>query len=732
MATSVLNNVDAEAEASKYWNKICAEGTEIVEEYFDKMGFKSVLIVDYTLYSSKLISALKGEKVKVFLCVERMPDEVPQNVIICNNIKDTLRDNEINLIIDSDAKKYHLRRFMYDGFNVESSIIHLVFEKIACDEYFYWKRHNVAHLEEMLDNFFELASWRYNNIAVYGSGEIAEYFIKRTEEVKGVKIEQITKNDIIIDNKAQKLNIVKYLSTPITEIFYFGIAKEINFSRNGKSISVVNINEILKELFMNYELAYDIIPKLNKKNVQCFCFLYPDYYRLNKKLHDKGFPVFRKKPLLVNMVQDHRFDNDVKNFFCEYYSKEYPEGILKRPSVIEVDGQKKYAPFNSDYYNIVNGHRVTTDTPPNPRFTIHVFGKCAAMGRFVEDKNTIPSYLQRLINTTTGDYQVVNYGMEAEVEIHKKIKNVCFKKGDIVMIIYRYYNIYKKLNIEYTDLSETICEEVLSHREYFTDTPEHFNHLVNESIAKVIHETLINNFELDSSVLDTKEYFYLDGVNRSDTPDAVGNPEFTTFIERLKTMHVKNITGKIGAIVMNCNPFTNGHRYLIETAAKQCQVLYVFVVEEDKSFFSFKERYALVKIGTRDIPNVVVMPSGSFMISTLTFPEYFNKDAPSETKIDPSGDVEMFGKYIAPALDINVRFAGEEPLDIITKQYNDTMERILPAMGIEFNIIKRKETGGKPISASRVRKCLETKDFREIRNLVPETTFKYLLHKFNT
>ena len=84
----------------------------------------------------------------------------------------------------------------------------------------------------------------------------------------------------------------------------------------------------------------------------------------------------------------------------------------------------------------------------------------------------------------------------------------------------------------------------------------------------------------------------------------------------------KNVNG---AIVMNCNPFTRGHRYLIESAAKQVDTLYVFVVEEDKSFFPFTERLMLVRNGIKDLSNVIVLPSGKFMISSLTFPEYFVK-----------------------------------------------------------------------------------------------------------
>ena len=158
--------------------------------------------------------------------------------------------------------------------------------------------------------------------------------------------------------------------------------------------------------------------------------------------------------------------------------------------------------------------------------------------------------------------------------------------------------------------------------------------------------------------------------------------------------------------------------------------LYIFVVEEDKSIFPFEDRIELVRKGTADIPNVTVLPSGKFIISSLTFTDYFGKSELQDRVIDPSMDVTIFGEYIAPALGINIRFAGEEPLDNVTRQYNETMARILPKYGIDFEVIPRKEQDGEVISASRVRKLLKTKDFDAIAEIVPKTTLEYLKLKY--
>ena len=180
---------------------------------------------------------------------------------------------------------------------------------------------------------------------------------------------------------------------------------------------------------------------------------------------------------------------------------------------------------------------------------------------------------------------------------------------------------------------------------------------------------------------------------------------------------------------MNCNPFTLGHQYLVEYAAAKVARLYIFVVEEDKSEFPFADRIELVRQGVKHIPNVEVLPSGKFIISQTTFSGYFNKADLQDVQVDSSEDVEIFAKEIAPTLGITIRFAGEEPKDNVTRQYNETMKKILPRYGVEFCEIPRKEISAEPISASSVREALKVSDFDKIKKLVPDTTFLYLWAK---
>ena len=182
---------------------------------------------------------------------------------------------------------------------------------------------------------------------------------------------------------------------------------------------------------------------------------------------------------------------------------------------------------------------------------------------------------------------------------------------------------------------------------------------------------------------------------------------------------------------MNCNPFTLGHRYLVEYAAAKVLKLYIFVVEEDESEFPFADRIELVRQGVKDFANVEVLPSGKFIISQQTFSGYFNKAEMQDVQVDSSQDVEIFATEIAPTLGITVRFAGEEPTDNVTRQYNETMREILPRHGIEFCEIPRKTFGDEVISASTVREALKRGDFDKIKNLVPPATLMYLRGRYS-
>lgn len=180
-------------------------------------------------------------------------------------------------------------------------------------------------------------------------------------------------------------------------------------------------------------------------------------------------------------------------------------------------------------------------------------------------------------------------------------------------------------------------------------------------------------------------------------------------------------------LIMNCNPFTLGHQYLIEKAASENAEVLLFVVQEDKSSFPFDIRLDLVKRGTAHLKNVTVLPGTEYIISSATFPNYFLRKEDDSLLEYIKLDVTITGEHFCKKLGINKRYVGEEPFCPVTKKYNEIMEDILKKYGVEVIVIPRKESEEVAISASKVRELLKNEDYETLKTLVPGTTYEFLI-----
>lgn len=200
-------------------------------------------------------------------------------------------------------------------------------------------------------------------------------------------------------------------------------------------------------------------------------------------------------------------------------------------------------------------------------------------------------------------------------------------------------------------------------------------------------------------------------------------------IKKLIKNHNIDITKSRSALVMNCNPFTKGHRYLIEEASKVSNEVLVFIVEEDKSVFPFESRYNMVKEGTFDLENVKVIRGGEYIISLATFPTYFLKEEDDILKTYTDIDAGIFAKYFCKELNIDRRFVGEEPYCNVTRTYNDSLIKQLKRFNIDLTIIPRKSIQGEAISASKVRTLIKHKDINKLETFLPKVTLEFLQTK---
>ncbi|HEY8889862.1 MAG TPA: [citrate (pro-3S)-lyase] ligase [Clostridium sp.] len=186
---------------------------------------------------------------------------------------------------------------------------------------------------------------------------------------------------------------------------------------------------------------------------------------------------------------------------------------------------------------------------------------------------------------------------------------------------------------------------------------------------------------------------------------------------------------RVASIVINANPFTLGHQHLIEETSNENDVVHVFVVSEEASVIPFSVRYELVRRGTIHFKNIVLHKTGDYIISNATFPSYFIKDEENVVVVHAKLDLEVYKKYIVPALGINSRYVGEEPYCNVTKKYNEVMKESLENQGIKCKTIPRLNINGIAISASAVRQYIREDRIEEIKGLVPNTTYDYFRSK---
>lgn len=207
----------------------------------------------------------------------------------------------------------------------------------------------------------------------------------------------------------------------------------------------------------------------------------------------------------------------------------------------------------------------------------------------------------------------------------------------------------------------------------------------------------------------------------------------------------------IAAIVMNANPFTKGHRHLVEKAAQESGLVHIFVLSEEAGPIPFRVRFELVRAGISDLENVICHGSGNYIISSATFPGYFLEDEDEAVRAQAELDVAVFS-LIAKELGITARYAGDEPYSHTTAIYNEIMKEHLPDAGIEFIEVPRLDAGDqcksalgeetcgkemseqaargkdercKAISASIVRKAIGNGHLESVADMLPPATLEY-------
>ena len=445
---------------------------------------------------------------------------------------------------------------------------------------------------------------------------------------------------------------------------------------------------------------------------------------------------------------------DLDTLSDEYIQNIFPDIKIAR----DAHGLLFQEDYSSRWVNVVAGNRLTTGHSTQCDRTIHAFGASEIFGMGCEDSHTIPSFLQKRFNDAhaTGVqpliWRVQNYGVRAARLNCNLIRiwQADISPGDIVVLFDNYIILpqkdktgkYTLANERVTDIEEYnnlgipcidaryMFERPHNYGEIFFDSG-HFSYKGNTIIADVLFNYITAQIDnVESRTTPATAHYH----TQKATPAGISHPKMQEYIDFLhKNSFAPTAFGfLIGATVITANPLTLGHVHLLETAAGMVDHLYIFVVQENRFFFSFADRFKLVKAGIAHVDNVSVFHSGEFMVSSESFPEYFNKATSQHVSIDATRDILPFCIHIAPLLRVNRRFVGEEPLCQITKQHNEQLKIICPKHGIKLIEIPRIKRHEHIVSASLVRRLYTNKDWDQIHELVPQVTFNYLRQRENT
>ena len=462
--------------------------------------------------------------------------------------------------------------------------------------------------------------------------------------------------------------------------------------------------------------AYDeLIQKLADFGIKIYQLYYSeDENTEGRKRLWEGMRRWLEQPEARN-VNPHVTPSSAQGFYGELNQGTYAAEVGKLYFDLESNNvYTRLKDIQSRYLNIVNGERVTIGQPAEADRTIWFFGPCIIIGGFVEDQYTIESILQKKLNENGYSCKVVNCGChETPYQEMIRITSTPMKPGDVVVM---FVDNRPVAGTESVDMVE-ILDKNNAPAEWLLDNPAHCNHKANALYANELYERMQREGVLGAEVQQTERPSML-------TLDLAVN---TLHLDlRYNAFHPRK-DETVGFIGMHGNPFTYGHRYLIETASKQVDWLVCHVIEDELGTFSYAERFAMTIEGTRDLPNIKVDGSGPFQATRNVFEEYFVKVEPTDIQKSATLDTLIFAEIIAKRLGITCRFVGEEKHNPKMQYFNELLKEILPRYGIHVVEIPRIQAGEEPISASVARNAAVAGDIKKLLQNVPETTLSFMI-----
>ncbi|MBQ3784681.1 MAG: hypothetical protein II838_14800, partial [Lachnospiraceae bacterium] len=239
----------------------------------------------------------------------------------------------------------------------------------------------------------------------------------------------------------------------------------------------------ISESAFQYCAMNDAFLLLAKKGIPVFY-----YNRIGKEKNGFTYSVSAQNRMNNGLSFPKMYENidqyteDLKELFGDLYDKDYILQIGKIPQVVQKGNVYRHEDYTSKYVNVINGERIVLNQPKRFSRTLHIYGRCGVFGYAVEDKDTLPSKIQKYLEDHgLNDIKVVNHGLwggsDEYIDHNFLIDSIGFKEGDIVMF-YKMH-IDKRLLKKWEDLGVYYKEITHEWHQYpeakwcFYDKPGH-------------------------------------------------------------------------------------------------------------------------------------------------------------------------------------------------------------------------------------------------------------------
>ena len=585
----------------------------------------------------------------------------------------------------------------------------------------------LASLPAFVDEFVHyLAQQGIINILVVGDIEDSKSFINIIKEQ--LSVSQYKEYIPELDNKR----------TLIVDLVYSKSYRTYELAQ-WRNASIAKLEDILADALVDSVIGY-----VNSRSANIYFIEGPMKEKLNNA--SNRWPSMFQDNSLAQCISKRDFLID----FCNgdealvNWMTDPEHGVLAGARITSNGIHLLTADYIGEKCKCIDGVRLGENIVKNSP-TIHMYGPCLTFGSCVPDDYTIQKYLCQLLKNNNASFNIANHGVKnghSNLNDFLYIFNTEINPGDIIICMNAFSDTVKgkiisngqRIHCSSDYLNTQDCDKMK-----FLDMSFHVNSVVNSYLSRyifgVIHDAVTVTNVTPSNTVNNNSYLLESGkIRQIDSTTILSKGLLRSYVDYLKKNRRDIKEGEIvGSVLITANPITKGHEYLINYAKQNCDLLYVFIVEEDMFYFSTAERMMLVREIIKD-PNVIIVTTGTLMTAKFTFPEYFTKDkacVQESANFMPELHFQIFGGVVAPLLGITKRFVGTEIPGSVTDVYNGKLMKYLPTYGVKVEIIERLERNdGHEVSASDTRRMIEAGEFDKLSMNLSEPVVNYIKKKW--